>query len=129
MKRLKISNKKAVFYTCTILAEVKIFGYDEAKAIGKRNPIISNYRPNHWFGNYQKIDGQLSKMFLMGNIELLEDEILQPEQAGLAEIFFVGIKENIDKIEVGFEWQMFEAPRLIGKGKVLEIWSKHESNF
>lgn len=117
---------KEPFYTCTVLAEIKIFAYDEAKGIGKKNPIISNYRPNHWFGNWQTIDEKTSKMFLMGNIGLLENEILYPEEIGLAEVTFLGIKENIDKLEVGFEWQMFEASHLIGEGKVIEIWQPVE---
>lgn len=121
MKRLKVVNEKPVFYTCTVLAEITMFAYDEAKGIGRKNPIMSNYRPNHWFGDWQTIDGKTYKMFLMGNIKLLDTELLELEQTGLAEVTFVSIKELIDKLAVGFEWQMFEVPRLVGNGKVLEI--------
>lgn len=86
MKRLKIASEKAVFYTCTVLAEIKLFAHDHAQAIGRKNPIMFIYRPNHWFGDYQTIDGTTYKMFLMGNIKLLESELLELEQTGLAEI-------------------------------------------
>lgn len=124
-----MGQKFPTFQSCEVLAEIEIFGYDEKQGIGRKNFIKSNYRPNHWFGNYQKIDGSLSKMFLMGNIELLEQETLEPNEIGLAQVAFLGIAENIDKIEVGFEWQIFEAPRLIGKGKVLEILPNVETQW
>lgn len=124
-----MGQKFPIFQSCEVLAEIEIFGYDEKQGIGRKNFIKSNYRSNHWFGNYQKIDGSLSKMFLMGNIELLEQETLEPNETGLAQVAFLGIAENIDKIEVGFEWQIFEASRLIGKGKVLEILPNVETQW
>lgn len=110
------------FYYCDVLAEITLFGYDEQNQIGRRTPIITGYCPNHWFGDYYTAKGKTCRMFLMGRIELLEDEMLEPTQTGLAQIWFCSVAENIDKIVIGFEWQMFEAPRLIGKGKVIKIW-------
>ncbi|MFW2176971.1 MULTISPECIES: hypothetical protein [unclassified Moraxella] len=110
------------FYYCDVLVEITLFGCDEQNKIGRRTPIITGYRPNHWFGDYHTADSKTCKSFLMGNIELLEHEELEPTQTGLAEVCFCSIASNIDKLKVGFEWQMFEAPRLIGEGKVIEIW-------
>lgn len=107
-----------------IYAEIIIFSYDKTTEQGRKLPIKSGYCPNHCV---EKIDEK--NIMIMGGIYLLNQEILSFDTLEIVKVKFLTIDKYIQKIQVGFEWEIFEAWRKVGEGRVLEILPNIETQW
>jgi len=85
---------------------------------GKSNPIRTGYRPNHVFIQPKNIK-ELSTY--IGEIQFSDYEFIYPGETKIVEIIFARGGEIDKYINVGQKWFLYEVPKLVGEGEILEI--------
>ncbi|WP_066803522.1 hypothetical protein [Moraxella oblonga] len=108
------------FIDCLVWATITIFANDGQK--GRNTPIISGYRPNHAFiYNGDDDNGKPLYQAVMGQITLLDREILELNTPALVEIRFIINDEMCQKIKKGFCWRIYEGGNWVGVGEIYEV--------
>ena len=85
---------------------------------GRSNPKRTCYRPNHVFVQPNNIR-ELSAY--IGEIQFSDHEFIYPGETKLVEIIFANVGEIDKYMNVGQKWFIYEVPRLVGEGEILEI--------
>ena len=94
-----------------VRAEIKFLSSEEG---GRKTPVTSRYRPNHVILP-SKIGTSIGQIMFEG------DQWVNPGEEVEAEIQFMNFAALVDHIKKGFEWDIYEGPRLVAKAKVIEV--------
>ena len=89
-------------------AEISFLSTEEG---GRKTPVKSGYRPNHFFGEFG----------YMGAIIL--EEPLNPGESRNVKVAFLDVKELREELAIGKEWRIQEGGFLVGKGIILKLLS------
>jgi translation elongation factor EF-Tu-like GTPase len=85
---------------------------------GRTAGIKSGYRPNHAFEQPKDISNIHT---FIGDIQFDGQEFIQPGETKIVTVRFLR-NEIIEKfISVGQKWFIYEVPRLVAEGEIIEI--------
>lgn len=82
------------------------------------NGIKSGYRPNHAFEQPQDIRN--IKTFI-GDIQFDGQEFIEPGQTKIVTVRFLKMPQVEKYIKVGQKWFIYEVPRLVAEGEIVEV--------
>lgn len=85
---------------------------------GRTTGFKSGYRPNHTF--HQPKDIKNIQTFI-GDIQFTDQEFIEPGETKIVTVRFLRNKIIEKFISVGQKWFIYEVPRLVGEGEILEI--------
>ena len=85
---------------------------------GKSIPIRSGYRPNHSFEQPKDIRNIVT---YVGEIQFTNYEFIYPGETKLVIIKFARVGEIGKYLNIGQKWFIYEVPRLVAEGEILEI--------
>ncbi|MBL7730819.1 MAG: hypothetical protein JNM88_06540 [Chitinophagaceae bacterium] len=89
-----------------------------AKEGGRASGIKSGYRPNHVFK--QPKDIRNVETFI-GDIQFDQQEFIQPGETRIVTVRFLKMPLVEKYIKVGQKWFIYEVPRLVAEGEIIEI--------
>ena len=85
---------------------------------GRSTGIKTGYRPNHVF---EKPDDIKHLHAYIGDINFDDQEFIQPGETKTVTVRFLR-NDIVEKfIKVGQKWFIYEAPRLVAEGEIIEI--------
>ena len=100
-----------------IIVKAKIY-FKTTKEGGRTSGIKSGYRPNHAFE--QPKDIRDIKTFI-GDIQFDDQEFIEPGETKIVTVRFLR-NETVEKfITVGQKWYIYEVPRLVAEGEIVEV--------
>ncbi|MBO9203367.1 MULTISPECIES: EF-Tu C-terminal domain-related protein [Niastella] len=85
---------------------------------GRNTAIKSGYRPNHAFEQPKDIRNIRT---YVGDIQFDEQELIQPGETKVVTVRFLRNPTVEQYIKVGQRWFIYEVPRLVAEGEILEI--------
>lgn len=85
---------------------------------GPTSGIKSGYRPNHSFE--QPNDIRNIKTFI-GDIQFDDQEFIEPGETKIVTVRFLKLPQVEKYIKVGQKWFIYEVPRLVAKGEIVEV--------
>jgi len=85
---------------------------------GKKRGIKPGYRPNHAF---EKTDNIKLLRTYIGEIDFVNKESIQPGETSIVTVRFLKIPEIEKYMRVGQKWFIYEVPKLIAEGEIIEI--------
>ena len=96
-------------------AEVTLYKTEDG---GKESSITKSYRPNHNF------DWPQNKRMFIGQIELKEDEWMNPGETKILNITFMDAKGLREVLAIGRTWKIQEGSHIVGEATVKYIVSE-----
>lgn len=84
---------------------------------GRRNGILTGYRPNHVFEYY---DDKMIRSFI-GEIQFETNRVIELGREEIVTICFLPVDELKKYISVGRHWFIHEGERLVGEGTILKL--------
>jgi translation elongation factor EF-Tu-like GTPase len=100
-----------------IIVEARIY-FKTSKEGGRNSGIKSGYRPNHVFE--QPKDLKNIRTYI-GDILFDEQELIQPGETKIVTVRFLRNPIVEQYIKVGQRWFIYEVPRLVAEGEIIEI--------
>jgi len=85
---------------------------------GRKTGVKSGYRPNHVF---EKTDNIKLLRTYMGEIKFDNEESIQPGETNIVTVRFLKNPEIEKYMRVGQIWYIYEVPKLIAEGEIIEI--------
>lgn len=85
---------------------------------GRKTGFASGYRPNHVFNHEQ--EGIWNESF-MGDIVFDYSELIYPGEERIVAVRFLCYSSIEKYMNIGREWYIYEANKLIGTGQILEF--------
>lgn len=85
---------------------------------GRKTGFSSGYRPNHVF-NHEQEDAWIESF--IGDITFDDSELIYPGEERIVTVRFLCYSSIERYLNVGREWYMYEANKLIGVGEILEF--------
>jgi len=85
---------------------------------GRTTGIKSGYRPNHVFENPHDIKDIHT---YIGDIQFDDQDFIQPGQTKTVTVRFLRIPIVEQYIKVGQKWFIYEVPRLVAEGEIIEV--------
>ena len=85
---------------------------------GRKTGFKSGYRPNHVFE--RKNDGQILQTYV-GDILFDHSDLVEPGTIEIVTVRFLKIPEIEKYIRVGQKWWIYEVPRIVAEGEILEV--------
>ena len=85
---------------------------------GRKTGIKSGYRPNHVFeksNNIKEIHAYI------GEFQFSDQDIIQPGQTKIVTVRFLRNPVVEKYIKVGQKWFIYEVPRLVAEGEIIEV--------
>ena len=100
-----------------IIVKAKIY-LKTTKEGGRMSGIKSGYRPNHAFEHPKDIRN--IKTFI-GDIQFDDQEFIEPGETKIVTVRFLKMPQVENYIKVGQKWFIYEVPRLVAEGKIVEV--------
>ena len=88
---------------------------------GRTTGIKTRYRPNHVFEPVS--DTKMLKSYI-GQIEFDKSEVINPGETAEVTVRFLWNPVIEKYMNIGQKWLIYEVPRLIGEGEIIEIESR-----
>lgn len=85
---------------------------------GRRAGIKSGYRPNHAFEQPKDIRNLHA---YIGDIQFDDQEFIQPGETKTVTVRFLRNPIVEQYIKVGQKWFIYEVPRLVAEGEIIEV--------
>ena len=100
-----------------IIVKAKIY-LKTTKEGGRTSGIKTGYRPNHAFEQPKNIRNIQT---FIGDIQFDDQEFIEPGETKIVTVRFIR-NETVEKfITVGQKWFIYEVPKLVGDGEILEV--------
>lgn len=100
-----------------IIVKAKIY-FRTATEGGRTTGIKSGYRPNHTFEqptNFRDIQT------FIGDIQFDDQEFIEPGETKIVIVRFLKMPQVEKYIKVGQKWFIYEVPRLVAEGEIIEV--------